>query len=402
LRFVRQDIYDFFVGSPRDPSEEGRGVSQRPSQPQGNNARVLLFSMRNIARHVARCGDYEFEDVISSCDDIDVIAPYPAIPVANRIVRHAGRLLGRERLIDGTVRVDKKYDLFFAFCRNAYDLRFLKRITGLHENCRQSVCVISELWPNRIPQVREHLKVLGRFDHVLTNLQTSVGPIEEATGRPCHFLRLGVDALRFAPFPESPARNIDVYSMGRRPAEEHRTLLASAERGEMFYVYDTTADFDVIDPLEHRFLLANLIKRSRFFITYPAKFDVPAETGGTEEMGARYFEGAAGGAIMIGMPPRCAAYEECFGWPDAVIPTPGDAKQIACLVADLEAQPQRLAQIRRNNVTNSLLRHDWAYRWRAILDYVGLSVTERLVEREAQLNSVASLVTVDSSLPRAS
>jgi hypothetical protein len=68
----------------------------------------------------------------------------------------------------------------------------------------------------------------------------------------------------------------------------------------------------------------------------------------------------------------------------------------------LEAQPQRLAQIRRNNVTNSLLRHDWAYRWRAILDYVGLSVTETLVEREAQLNSVASLVTVDSSLPRAS
>jgi hypothetical protein len=377
-------------------------VSQRPSQARRNTARVLLFSMRNIARHVARCGDYEFEDVITSCDDTDVLAPCPATPVVNRIVRHAGRMLGREPLIDGAVNVDEKYDLFFAFCRNASDLRFLKRITGLHENCRQSVCVISELWPNKIPEVREHLKVLGRFDHVLTNLQTSVGPIEKATGRPCHFLPSGVDALRFAPFPESPARSIDVYSMGRRPAEEHRALLASAERGGMFYVYDTTANFDVIDPLEHRILLANLIKRSRFFITYPAKFDVPAETGGTEEMGARYYEGAAGGAVMIGMPPRCAAYDDSFGWRDAVIPTPDDPKQIVCLVAELEAQPQRLAQIRRNNVTNSLRRHDWAYRWREILDHVGLSVTESLVEREAQLNSTASLVSADSSLPRAS
>jgi hypothetical protein len=68
----------------------------------------------------------------------------------------------------------------------------------------------------------------------------------------------------------------------------------------------------------------------------------------------------------------------------------------------LEAQPQRIAQIRRNNITNSLRRHDWAYRWREILDHVGLSVTQQLVEREAQLNSIASLVSADSSLPRAS
>ncbi len=377
-------------------------MTQPPSQPQRNKARVLLFSMRNIAHHVARCGDYEFEDVISGCDDADVIAPHPATPVDNRIVREVERILGRERLIDGAVRADEKYDLFFVFCRNAFDLRFVNRIEGLHENCRQAVCVISELWPSKISEVREHLKVLGRFDHVFANLQTSVGSIEKATGRPCHFLPLGVDALRFAPFPGSPARNIDVYSMGRRPAEEHRALLASAERGEMFYVYDTTADFDVIDPLEHRILLANLIKRSRFFITYPAKFDVPAETSGTREMGARYFEGAAGGAVMIGMPPRCAAYDDCFDWRDAVISTPRDPAQIACLVAELEAQPNRLAQIRRNNVTNSLRRHDWVYRWRAILDHVGLSVTERLVEREAQLNSAASRATADSSLPRAS
>jgi hypothetical protein len=361
---------------------------------------VLLLSMRNIEHHVSRCGDYEFEDIISCCDDVEILAPFmrrPKSPIARRVARMFGkgeRLVDSkgERLIDSIVRPNEQYDLFFAFCRNARDLRHVKRLESVLDTCRQSVCVISELWPSQIPEVRERLRILRRFDYIFTNLKTSAEPIEKATGRPCHFLPMGVDALRFAPFPESSARTIDVYNMGRRSAEEHRALLACAERRGMFYVYDTTADFDVIDPLEHRILLANLIKRSRFFITHPAKFDVPAETGGTEEMGARYFEGAAGGAVMIGTPPRSAAYDDCFDWRDAVISTPSDPAQLACYIAELEGQPHRLAQIRRNNVTNSLRRHDWAYRWHEILDQVGLSVTERLVAREAQLNSTASLV----------
>jgi hypothetical protein len=375
------------------------------SQLRRRQARVLLFSMRNIDRHVSRCGDYEFEDIISCCDDAEVIAPFRRRP-RNPIVRHVSRMFGKderlidsgksERLIDSAVRANDKYDLFFALCRNGHDLRHVGRLERLIDTCRRSVCVVSEVWPSKMREVRERLQILRRFDHVFTNLQTCVGPIEEATGKPCRLLDCGVDALRFCPFPENPTRSIDVYSMGRRVAEEHQALLASAARGEMFYVYDTTADFDVMDPLEHRLLLANLIKRSRYFITYPAKFDVPLETGGKLEIGARYFEGAAGGAVMIGMAPQCTAYDNCFGWRDAVIPTSCDGKQIACVVAELDAQPLRVAQIRRNNVINSLLRHDWAYRWHQILDCVGLPAPSGLVEREAELNRMAGLLATAS------
>ena len=48
-------------------------------------------------------------------------------------------------------------------------------------------------------------------------------------------------------------------------------------------------------------MMANMAKRSRYFIVSPGKFNNPAETGGLSEFGYRYFEAAAPGTIMIGM-----------------------------------------------------------------------------------------------------
>jgi hypothetical protein len=159
----------------------------------------------------------------------------------------------------------------------------------------------------------------------------------------------------------------------------------------LFYVYDTVGNFDVNDARDHRALVASLIKRCRYFIAYPAKFSVIAETGGLQEMGPRYFEGAAGGAVMIGRAPNSQGFDSLFDWPDAVIPTSTDPNGIVELVAELDAQPERAQHIRRRNVVNSLRRHDWAYRWRHVLESLQLPARSALVEREQQLISVASL-----------
>jgi len=354
---------------------------------------VLLFSMRNLTRHVSRCGGYEFEDVICDCDEVDMLAPVARPRGKNRITRSIGAILWeRARPFDREIRVAKEYDLFFAFCLNPHDLRHLKHIKGLHDRCRRSVCVIGEIWPSRMAECSGVLKALRDFDQIFSTLHSSVDLIAESTGRPCHFLPLGIDALRFCPFPDNPERSIDVYNMGRRAPDEHRALLACAERGTMFYVYDTVANFDVRDTREHRVLLANLVKRSRYFITHPANFKSLAETNGIQEMGARLFEGAAGGAVMIGEPPRCTAYDSCFDWPDVVIPTGSDGEQMVASIAELDTQPQRIFQIRQNNIIHSLRRHDWAYRWRQTLDCVGVPPPTRLVEREKRLDHVAKAV----------
>jgi hypothetical protein len=146
-------------------------------------------------------------------------------------------------------------------------------------------------------------------------------------------------------------------------------------------------------PAEHRQLLSNFVKRSRYFLAYPAKFDRPDETRGQEELGLRQFEGAAGGAVMLGSAPQCEAYHRNFDWPDAIIPLSSTTpSEVGKLIAELDAQPDRVARIRRDNVANSLLRHDWVYRWRQMLEIIGLPPSEGMMLREADLKHLAGMV----------
>jgi len=135
--------------------------------------------------------------------------------------------------------------------------------------------------------------------------------------------------------------------------------------------------------------MANIAKRSRYFIANTAKIDKKFETHGQSEIGYRFAEGAASGTVMIGEPPENEVFRKYFGWRDAMIRVPFDTPDIAEILADLDSQPERLAEIRKNNVVQSLLHHDWVYRWRAILDIAGLEAKPALVAREKRLKKLA-------------
>src|SRR5512145_145540 len=94
-----------------------RDSRYRARQPPQVSARVLLFSMRNLTRHVSRGGGYEFEDVICDCDEVDMLAPVAYRPRGkNRIARRIDAILWeRGWPFNREIRVAKEYDLFFAF-----------------------------------------------------------------------------------------------------------------------------------------------------------------------------------------------------------------------------------------------------------------------------------------------
>ena len=375
---------------------EGGTIGSR-NGPPGDGVRVLLFSMRGLTQHVSRCAFYEFESVIAECDDVDMIAPKRPPPRGEGVLRRSvEKILGlTDPRIEDDVDPNKEYDLFVACVRSEKDLQFVEPLMSLREQCRTSVTLLDELRSDAINRSPRSVKVLSRFDYIFSGIHESVETIQQVTGRPCHFIPGGVDALRFCPYPRNPARSIDVYAMGRRPPAVHQTLMSGGASGDLFYLYDTTKDFAVIDPMEHRTLLANLIKRTRYFVTFPPKFDRPAEASGERDVGSRFFEGAAGGAVMLGTPPNGPVFEECFDWPDVVIRTTADGGGIAALIADLDKQPDRLNRVRRDNVENSLRRHDWIYRWRRMLEIVGMPISSAVLKRERSLASLADLVSAD-------
>ena len=172
------------------------------------------------------------------------------------------------------------------------------------------------------------------------------------TGRPCSYLPLAVDVLRFAPASPDQPRPIEVCNIGRRSPVTHQALLEDAERRRSFYYYDTVAasgsdlkqrTFRVDNPHEHRIMLATILKHSRYFIANRSHVNNPEFTAGRDEISARFYEGAAAGTVMIGEAPRTEEFKRQFDWPDAVIHLPFDSPDIGRHPGGPERRPRAAA-----------------------------------------------------------
>jgi hypothetical protein len=242
------------------------------------------------------------------------------------------------------------------------------------------------------------LELLAEFDHVFLGVSHPVAEVARRVGRPCSYLPLATDVVRFAPFPDPPARSIEVCNIGRRSPVTHQALLRLAEQRRAFYYYDTVAasgagqkqrTFRVDSAREHRLLLASLLQRSRYFIANRGRVNEPEYTRGQDEISGRFYEGAAAGTVVLGEAPRTEAFAAQFDWPDAVIPLPFDSPDVAQVLAELDRDPARLERIRRAGVRQAARRHDWVHRLRTVFEALGLPPTAAMLAREQRLLQMA-------------
>jgi hypothetical protein len=361
-------------------------------------------SSRGFTRKAFQCSLYEAQDVLCETDDVDLVCLQPrpgsGFPLRQRWQR---RLLYRDitrRLVFANpgiqrVRLTQDYDLFIVVCQNYWDLLYINAIEGWKDRCRTTVCWLDELLVAEIPKCRYWLHALNQFDHVFVGWESSAEALSDALGRRCHWVGAGVDTLRFSPYPKPPARVVDVYSVGRGLRGVHDVLLQQAASNELFYMHDTFrgADMEALDHRKHRDLLASIAKRSRYFTVAPAKMDLAGETGHQVDIGYRYYEGSAAGAVMIGQAPDCPAFRERFDWPDAVIEVKADGSDLLDVLSDLSCQPDRVFEISQRNAVQALLRHDWLYRWKQVLQVAGVPSSSRMLAREKRLKELATLAT---------
>jgi hypothetical protein len=386
-------------------------------------ARILLFSQRHCKDKdvVANAALYELEDLIRQIDDVDIVSGQAenfggfefdeildAVSLRRLITHKLGRTAIGGRLRDLARRADlaglakkkvtgcgraraaaQRYDLFFAVLSEPWEIKNI----DCEENfprCDFSLCYLIESWQRDIPHL-EHLKrYYSRFDAIFSCHAHMCEDIERILGRPCTYLPPGIDAIRFSPLPTMPKRTIDVLNIGRRSAVTHAALVLQAQRRDFFYVYDTTRQLRFARHDEHRMLLAEKLKRTRYFFAYPARVDRPELHQGHLEIGYRFVEGAAAGAVMLGLRPPTAEARDLLAWQDAVIELPFDAADVVEVIERLDADPERLACIRRNGIVHGLRRLDWAHSWQKILAVAGLPPTEKLLQRLETLNRMAA------------
>jgi Glycosyl transferases group 1 len=382
----------------REPGREFECISRR-------DANVLLLSLRRVEDLVAYCAQYEFEDVIAQVTAADMAAPrsIERVELSRKAYKLVRCISGSRRLARAiaprwtSLQLRKEYELFLPVFSHVHQLFALRCVPGWRQRCRKAACYITEAWQDRLPG-DYLLELLRDFDHVFLGARQVVEIISQRVGRPCSYLPQGVDALLFCPWPDPPARSIDVCNIGRRSPVTHQNLLEAARREPLFYYYDTVKPaakqitFRVGDEAEHRFLLANLLKRSRYFIANRARVNEPELVRGHDEIAGRFFEGAAAGAVMLGEAPRVEEFRQRFDWPDAVIPMGFHSSDVKEQIRALNADPERQARIRNDNVYNSLLRHDWVHRLRVIMDAVGVAPTPEMLERRARLETLAGRI----------
>jgi hypothetical protein len=386
---------------PRVSSGRERNVSDADSRLD-----ALLLSQRRIADLAAYCLAYEFEDVFAAVADaqrIDV-TDFPGLEFSRRAYKLARLAFRSPRLARqlapsprGQVFLERDFDLFFPVFSHTYQLYSLAAIPNWRQRCRKAACFISEVWSEMLPEYL--LELLSQFDHIFIGHSHPVKDMARLTGRPCSYLPLAVDVLRFAPSSSDQPRPIEVCNIGRRSPVTHQALLDDSERRQSFYYYDTVAasgsdmkdrTFRVDNPQEHRRKLATLLKHSRYFIANRAYVNRPDFTAGRDEVSARFYEGAAAGAVMIGEAPRTEGFKQQFDWPDALIHVPFDSPDIGRILAGLNGDPERLRAVRRNNVRQAAQRHDWLHRILTVFDTLDLAPTEKMRARAKRLDEIAS------------
>ena len=365
-------------------------------QDPDTKARVLLFSHSNIyEQEVWRCSWRDFVRILQEIESVDILAPKPKSWYRNG--KRLALRLGEHLSIPvnpgvATTTVDRDYDLFLAICEKPSELLHLQSLKGWRERCKKAVCWLPEYYVKELAYTKSCIEVLSQFDHVIFMFVVNE-PFKKVIKGQGQYMPAGIDTLMFCPYPNPPARSIDVLSIGRRAKPVHQALMRMAREEGKFYVYDTINDLRAYDLDEHRLMMANMAKRSRYFIVSPGKFDVPAETGGQMEFGYRYFEAAAPGTIMIGMrAPNNQEFDKIFDWEDAVIEVPFDSDAIVEAIHELDKQPERQRKIRQTNILQCLHHHDWVYRWEAVLNTVGMEPLPTLLNRKQRLKDLADTV----------
>jgi Glycosyl transferases group 1 len=367
---------------------------------------VLILSQRRIADLVAYCAPYEFEDTFATVADVQRVdaTNLSSLELSRRAYKLARLAFGSPSLARrltpyprSKLDLQDDFDLFFPVFNHIYELYSVATIPNWRQHCRKAACYIVELRSDVMPQYL--LELLSAFDHIFLGSAHCVNEVARVTGRPCTYLPLAVDVLRFTPASPDQPRPIDVSNIGRRSSVTHQALLEESERQLSFYYFDTVAasghdlkdrTFRVDSWHEHRIMLATILKRTRYFIANRGYINRPEFTRGREEISSRFYEGAAAGAVMIGEAPRTEQFERQFDWPDAVIHMPFDSPDIGRILAKLDDDRERLQAVRRNNARQAALRHDWLHRIQVVFDSLGLEPTDRMRARAQRLDRIAA------------
>lgn len=370
--------------------------------------RCLLVSSFNADRRPWNGVPYEFLATIAALENATILAPAGRRSVCNsepdsaalrselalRAERRIRRKIsGHHAPLLQPARVTGDWDILFFVCQFIEEVQEIEQLAGWRERSRRAVIFLLEGWTSTFDDYPREIALLSRFDQVFVLNGSSLAALRARVSAPVTQLNTACDVIAAAPPPGPPARAIDMICFGRWHEPHHTALVRLSQDEGLFYYYDVWRGLRATDWDAVRRRNADLIRRSRYYLVWePDAWHQPWRNGRGRDiaLSTRYFEGIAGGAVLLGSAPAgCPEYDAAFDWPDALVPLGDDP---VAVIHALDADPLRVMRARKFNIRNALRRHDWAHRWAEVLRTLGLPLTEAHTARLARLNLMAAQI----------
>jgi hypothetical protein len=201
------------------------------------------------------------------------------------------------------------------------------------------------------------------------------------------FLPHAFNALKYAS--NNLHRCIDVISYGRGNPDLDKCLQENFNQidNQRFYFHSTFAQAEVTSFKEHRTLLANLLAKSQISLCFePSTVE---RFRGYSPVLTRWFEGWAAGCTIVGKKPFGKGVAELIDWENSTIEIPDSPSDWLPFLEDLLDNKEMLLANTKRNYRESLLRHDWRYRLKAMFQTAGLPIPEKLDDEIEQLKQKA-------------
>jgi hypothetical protein len=180
----------------------------------GNGGKVLLLSMRRLADLVAFSLQYEFEDVVAEVTGADRIdarglgassSPSPqGRALHDAITAAVARALTPKPFVAPLTR---DYELFLPVFNHTHELFALAVVPDWRRRCRMAACFINRY--GFISCLTTCWSCSPSSTHIFLGTRHCVEELSRIVGRPCSYLPLAVDVIRFSPLPELRARACD-------------------------------------------------------------------------------------------------------------------------------------------------------------------------------------------------
>jgi len=228
--------------------------------------------------------------------------------------------------------------------------------------------------------------LLPKFDHLFV-LSHELAHTLQQSGVCASFLPLAINTASFQV--QGAPRWIDVIGYGRTDAAVHQALQRHFNQPSSphLYLHSTFSHGEVFDQREHDMLMCKLLSRSKISLCFEASGI--RRFWGTSPLLYRWLEAWAAGCTVVGRKPFGAGVAELMDWPNSAIDLPEASTDWLSFMEALLDDSESLVQNARRNRQQCLLRHDWHYRIKAMLETVDLPIPDQLNARITELQQQA-------------